>query len=29
LLAAQGILEGIAIISKDAALDAFPIRRIW
>jgi PIN domain nuclease of toxin-antitoxin system len=29
LLAAQAILEGIAIISKDAALDAFPVTRVW
>jgi PIN domain nuclease of toxin-antitoxin system len=29
LLVAQAILEGVSIISKDAALDAFPITRIW
>jgi PIN domain nuclease of toxin-antitoxin system len=29
LLAAQAILEAIPIISKDDALDAFPINRIW
>jgi PIN domain nuclease of toxin-antitoxin system len=29
LLAAQAILEGIPIISKDDALDAFPVTRIW
>jgi len=29
LLAAQAILEGISLISKDMALDSFPVRRIW
>ncbi|CAN5500437.1 type II toxin-antitoxin system VapC family toxin [soil metagenome] len=29
LLAAQSMLEGVALISKDAALDAFPITRLW
>lgn len=29
LLVAQAILEGVAIISKDEALDAFPVTRLW
>lgn len=29
LLVAQAILEGILIVSKDAALDAFPVTRVW
>lgn len=29
LLAAQALLEGVALISKDSALDAFPTIRIW
>jgi PIN domain nuclease of toxin-antitoxin system len=29
LLAAQAILEGIPIISKDTALDGFPVTRLW
>ncbi len=29
LLAAQALLEGINIISKDGALDNFPITRVW
>jgi PIN domain nuclease of toxin-antitoxin system len=29
LLAAQAILEGMAIVSKDTALDAFPVTRVW
>lgn len=29
LLAAQALLEGLPLISKDAALDLFPIARFW
>ncbi len=29
LLAAQGLLEGVPLVSKDAALDLFPITRVW
>lgn len=29
LLAAQAVLEGVALISKDPALDGFPIARLW
>jgi PIN domain nuclease of toxin-antitoxin system len=29
MLAAQALLEGIPIISKDLALDRFPVTRIW
>lgn len=29
LLAAQGLLEGVPLVSKDAALDRFPITRVW
>ena len=29
LLAAQAMLEGIPILSKDAMLDQFPITRVW
>lgn len=29
LLSAQAILEGVAIISKDAVLDRFPVMRVW
>jgi PIN domain nuclease of toxin-antitoxin system len=29
LLAAQAVLEGIPILSKDAVLDQFPIVRVW
>jgi PIN domain nuclease of toxin-antitoxin system len=29
LLIAQAIVEGIPIISADAAFDAYPVRRIW
>jgi len=29
LLIAQSMVEGIPIISADAAFDAYPIRRIW
>jgi PIN domain nuclease of toxin-antitoxin system len=29
LLVAQAILEGVPIISKDEALDAFPVTRLW
>lgn len=29
LLAAQALLEGVPLISKDAALDPFPITRVW
>ena len=29
LLAAQAMVEDIPLISNDAALDAYPIRRIW
>lgn len=29
LLAAQAILEGMAIVSKDTALDEFPVTRVW
>jgi PIN domain nuclease of toxin-antitoxin system len=29
LLAAQALLEGVSLVSKDAALDLFPISRVW
>lgn len=29
LLAAQALLEGVALVSKDPAFDAFPIHRVW
>ncbi len=29
MLAAQAVLEGVAILSRDEALDAFPLQRIW
>ncbi len=29
LLAAQALLEGVPLVSKDAALDLFPITRVW
>lgn len=29
LLAAQALLEGIPLVSKDTALDPFPITRVW
>ena len=29
LLAAQALLEGVALVSKDAAFDAFPVQRLW
>jgi PIN domain nuclease of toxin-antitoxin system len=29
LLIAQAIVEGLPIISVDAAFDAYPVRRIW
>jgi PIN domain nuclease of toxin-antitoxin system len=29
LLIAQAVVEGIPIISGDAALDAYPIKRLW
>lgn len=29
LLAVQSVLEGVALISKDVTLDAFPITRLW
>ena len=29
LLAAQALLEGVMLVSKDAALDLFPITRVW
>ena len=29
LLAAQAVLEGVALISKDTALDQFPVTRVW
>jgi PIN domain nuclease of toxin-antitoxin system len=29
LLAAQAVLEGLSILSKDKYLDAFPANRIW
>ncbi|WP_425146901.1 type II toxin-antitoxin system VapC family toxin [Deinococcus sp.] len=29
LLASQAVLEGVALLSRDAALDQFPVRRIW
>ena len=29
LLIAQAMVEGIPIISADAAFDAYPVRRIW
>lgn len=29
MLAAQALLDNLAIVSKDAAFDRFPIRRIW
>ncbi len=29
LLAAQAILEGVTVISKDSAFDAFPLTRVW
>ena len=28
-VAAQALLEGVALVSKDAALDVFPIRKLW
>ena len=29
LLAAQALLESVPLVSKDAALDLFPITRVW
>ncbi len=29
LIAAQAVLEGVPVISKDAALDLFAVNRIW
>ena len=29
LLAAQALLEGVPLVSKDAAFDAFPVQRLW
>jgi PIN domain nuclease of toxin-antitoxin system len=29
LLAAQALLEGVPLVSKDAVLDLFPISRVW
>jgi PIN domain nuclease of toxin-antitoxin system len=29
LLVAQAMVENIAIVSKDVALDAYPIKRLW
>jgi PIN domain nuclease of toxin-antitoxin system len=29
LLIAQAMAEGVRLVSGDAALDAYPVRRIW
>jgi len=29
LIIAQAMVEGIPILSKDSAFDAYPINRIW
>ena len=29
LLAAQALLEGLSLISKDTALHQFPVKRVW
>jgi PIN domain nuclease of toxin-antitoxin system len=29
LLVAQAMVEGLSLVSIDAALDAYPIQRLW